>query len=152
MLYKSKCSNILKLFDLILTLPASSAVCERGFSAMKILKTEYRNRLGSKTMTTLLTVQIHSPEISQFDPVPSIIRWFTPTRRPSVMENTGSILLAQAEADESVVDVEAVDNNNNNVDVAKSGVESDGDVSDYGSEFEYNSLDENDLGSEASDE
>ena len=46
-LFSEKCPNILVLFDLILSMPASSAICERGFSAMKQLKTEYRNRLSS---------------------------------------------------------------------------------------------------------
>ena len=33
-------SKVLQLFDLVLTLPATSTACERGFSHMKLIKTD----------------------------------------------------------------------------------------------------------------
>ncbi|KAJ8309954.1 hypothetical protein KUTeg_011819 [Tegillarca granosa] len=44
-IYESDFPNILALYDLVLALPASSAVCERGFSYMMQIKEDYRNRL-----------------------------------------------------------------------------------------------------------
>lgn len=46
-------SNILVLADLCLTLPASAAECEHGFSLMKVVKTDWRNRLKSSTLSDL---------------------------------------------------------------------------------------------------
>ena len=43
--YGSKYYNILALVDLLLTLPAATAIYEQGFSQMKRTKTEYRNKL-----------------------------------------------------------------------------------------------------------
>ena len=48
---------------------------------MKLMKTEYRNRLQASTMTMLLTLQLHAPEISDFDPTQAIAGWFNPRRR-----------------------------------------------------------------------
>ena len=37
--------NVLQLIDLVLSLPASSADCERGFSLAKVIKSDWRSRL-----------------------------------------------------------------------------------------------------------
>ena len=39
--HKGPCPDVLSLMDLILTIPASSADCERGFSTMKQVSTHY---------------------------------------------------------------------------------------------------------------
>ena len=39
------CSNVLQLVDLLLSLPASSADCARGFSLTKVIKSDWRSRL-----------------------------------------------------------------------------------------------------------
>ena len=73
--------------DLILSIPVGSSECERGFSKMKALKTSYRNNLKSSTMTLLLTIQLHSPDISDFDPTTSIHQWNQGHhRRPNFMD------------------------------------------------------------------
>lgn len=38
-LHKDLCPDVLHLMDLVLSIPASTAACERGFSAMKQVKT-----------------------------------------------------------------------------------------------------------------
>ena len=62
--------NLFALMDLVLTLPASTAECERGFSAMKVLKSNQRSSLNGDTLSDLLMVKLHSAEISSFDPHP----------------------------------------------------------------------------------
>ncbi|XP_061167632.1 uncharacterized protein LOC133176530 [Saccostrea echinata] len=79
--YREKIPNILDLFDLVLSLPASSSECERGFSVMKMTKTDYRNRLSSHTLSQLMVIKLHSPEIESFDPGPAIHAWNTGIRR-----------------------------------------------------------------------
>ena len=68
-------TNVLQLVDLLLSLPASSADCERGFSLTKVIKSDWRSRLRDTMATDLMTVQLHSPEIGDFDPASSILRW-----------------------------------------------------------------------------
>lgn len=66
-LYNSKCSNIPAVFDLLLSFPAGTSECKRVLSQMAIMKSKYRNRLHSTTMTMLMTVDLHSSDIADFD-------------------------------------------------------------------------------------
>jgi hypothetical protein len=72
----------LDLVDLVLSLPASSAECERGFSVMKHTKTDYRNKLTSKTMTHVIRVKLHAAGIEEYDPTPAIHQWNLRARKP----------------------------------------------------------------------
>ena len=84
---------------MVLSMPASTAECERGFSRIKILKTENRNRLTANSMTDLLTVQLLSRDIVTFDPTPAIHHWNSSVqRRPQAKKHIGC---------ESVVDLES---------------------------------------------
>ena len=42
---------------------------------MKQTKTDYRNRLQSTTLSTLLTIKLHSNDVNSFDPLPAIHLW-----------------------------------------------------------------------------
>ena len=87
-LYQNQCPNILAVFDLLLTLPAGTSECERGFSQMAIVKTKYRNRLHSTTMTMLMTIALHSDDIPDFDPYPAMHHWNqNGSRRPEFLKN-----------------------------------------------------------------
>lgn len=55
--------NILAVMDLILTLPGSSAECERGFRVLKSLKTDVRSRLGESALSDQLIIKLESPNI-----------------------------------------------------------------------------------------
>ena len=52
--YKMNHQNILKLMDLILTLPATSSEVERGFSQMKLIKTNIRSKLSTENLNNLI--------------------------------------------------------------------------------------------------
>jgi hypothetical protein len=67
--------NILALFDLILSLPAASADAERGFSELKLTKTDWRSRLRNSVLNDLLVIQFITPNVAEFDPIPSIHHW-----------------------------------------------------------------------------
>ena len=47
-----------RLLRLIMTLPVSTATTERSFSAMKIIKTRLRNKMGSGYLNDSMTVYI----------------------------------------------------------------------------------------------
>ena len=53
-LYGKKYHNILSLMDLILSLPVSTAECERGFSWLKRTKTDWRANLGATSLNDLM--------------------------------------------------------------------------------------------------
>ena len=52
-LLRHQCPDILSLVDLILSLPASTEDCERGFSQMKLVKSDWRSRLSTTTLCDL---------------------------------------------------------------------------------------------------
>ena len=67
--------NLFGLVDLILTIPASTAECERGFSAMKRVKSELRTRLNTSTLSDLMIVMLESPSICDFEPLRACELW-----------------------------------------------------------------------------
>ena len=63
------------IIDLLLTIPAHSVECERGFSMMKKVKTDWRNKLNTDTLTSLVRVVMQTPDCKQFDPTSAILFW-----------------------------------------------------------------------------
>ncbi|XP_043831005.1 sperm flagellar protein 2 [Dromiciops gliroides] len=80
-IYSIKYPNILTLVDLVLTLPASSAEAERGFSQMKLTKSQMQFKIKPENMTDLLIIQLNSPDINKFDPKKAIHLWNTSWQR-----------------------------------------------------------------------
>ena len=67
---------------LVLTLPASSAANERGFSQMKLTKTNTQSRMNNTTLNHSIIIQIATPKVKEFDPNPAINRWMNTSIRP----------------------------------------------------------------------
>lgn len=72
---RHRCPDILDLFDALLTIPASTADCERGFSVLKQVKSDWRSRLKGESLSDLLKTQLCSPDIKDFDPTKAISIW-----------------------------------------------------------------------------
>lgn len=68
-------TNILKLLDLIHSLPATSVLNETGFNQMKLIKTDRRQSLSGRHLNDLMLIRLQSPSIAEFDPNPDIDRW-----------------------------------------------------------------------------
>ena len=66
---------IVGLVDARLTLPASSADVERGFSQLKLTKSSIQSVLKADRLTDLLTIQLRSPDIAVFEPKDAIELW-----------------------------------------------------------------------------
>ena len=66
---------IKELIKIFCALPSSNAEVERGFSAMKRIKTELRNRLLSETLDTLMTISLLGEPIEKFNPEIYINYW-----------------------------------------------------------------------------
>ncbi|XP_046544987.1 uncharacterized protein LOC124255192 [Haliotis rubra] len=95
------------MIDLLLTLPGSTAECERGFSQLKIIKTEIRNKLSSSTVSNLLTVQLNSEEVEDYDATQAIHHWLrVKPRRTRHLERKLTTLTAKDDNDTVYVENE----------------------------------------------
>ena len=70
-----------KLLVAVDTLSASNADCERGFSTMNNIITEYRSKLTAKNAANLLFVSSVGPPCMQWDPMPYVKTWLGKGRR-----------------------------------------------------------------------
>ena len=65
--YCSDYKNILHLVYILLVLPVSSAVCERGFSSQKRIKSDARASLHTDTVEDLIRISVEGPSLEDFD-------------------------------------------------------------------------------------
>ncbi|XP_077354948.1 zinc finger protein 862-like [Festucalex cinctus] len=106
--------NINKLIKLSLTLPLSSAACERGFSHLNIIKTKYRSRLSHARLTALMQIHLSRKTTVTYDPKPAVDLWMdTANRRlnqgqvaASTSTSSSYTMLETDEADDSGGDTE----------------------------------------------
>lgn len=101
------CPNFLHMIDLIYTLPASTAECERGFSVMKTTKTDWRSSLSSERLSDLIMICLHSPPISEFNPSTAIDLW----RRVSETKRRNTSYIRPKSSETIVLDQENAEKN-----------------------------------------
>lgn len=58
---------MMKLWQVVLTNPASTVDCERGFSKQNIIKDIRKLRLGLDTLDALMRISLNGPELSNVD-------------------------------------------------------------------------------------
>ncbi|ROI15239.1 Zinc finger protein 862 [Anabarilius grahami] len=78
--------NILHLVHIMLVLPVSSAICERGFSAQKRIKSDVRGSLHVDTVEDLIRISMEGPSLQEFDAKEAVQTWFSQgkmSRRPN---------------------------------------------------------------------
>ena len=68
--------NILKLLDIIYSIPLSSVECEQGFSQQNLIKTDLRNKLTNDTLHMLMLVGLEGPDHRNFDYDKAVRMWF----------------------------------------------------------------------------
>ena len=56
-----------RLANIALTIPISTADCERGFSAVKRIKTLLRNQSKTHTLDCLMRISVEGPELDRFN-------------------------------------------------------------------------------------
>ena len=61
--------------SIALTLPISTADCERGFSTMNRIKTDQRNRLKTSTLDKLIRLSTEGASIDKFNYEAAITVW-----------------------------------------------------------------------------
>ncbi|XP_035666594.1 zinc finger protein 862-like [Branchiostoma floridae] len=73
--------NVFQLLRLVLTIPIHTAECERSFSLMNRVKTDWRSCLAPACLTSLMAISLSEQSVETFDPVPAIRLWWTAGRR-----------------------------------------------------------------------
>ena len=73
--------NVLMLIETLLVLPMSTACCERGFSCMNRIKTQYRSRLDTVANDSLLRIGVEGVASSEFEPQRAIALWWNTGER-----------------------------------------------------------------------
>ena len=80
--------NILRLVQIMLVLPISSAVCERGFSSVNRIKSDVRSSLHTETVEDLIRISVEGPQLEDYDARQDVKQWFSQgkrSRRPNYM-------------------------------------------------------------------
>ena len=80
--------NILKIINLTSVYPLSNASCERSFSAMKRIKSDWRCRLTTDTLDQLMRITLAESGQDQFRAEPVVQRWWLSgqrTKRPTTV-------------------------------------------------------------------
>lgn len=80
--------NILMLVEIVLCIPVSSAICERGFSTMARVKSDWRSRLDVKMLNCLMAISIQGPQ--EYNPQRALEKWWhggQRSRRPDFDTN-----------------------------------------------------------------
>ena len=65
--YKDAFIDLYKLVCIAVTLPVTSAACERSFSCLKLLKTYLRNSSGNNRTSNLAVISINSRRAKQLN-------------------------------------------------------------------------------------
>ena len=79
--FKDQFPNILMLVEIILILPLATATVERGFSAMKRVKNDWRSCLETDILNMLLRITINGCSFDVFDPQRAIQHWWASGQR-----------------------------------------------------------------------
>lgn len=76
-------SNVLKLSQLLFSLPFTTSSVERTFSTLKVIKTDRRTRLRTHTLSDLLEIHSEGPSLEDFHADDAVELWWeAATRRP----------------------------------------------------------------------
>lgn len=74
---KETLKNILVLAEIILCIPVSSDICERGFFlAMARLKSDWRSRLTPDMLNFLMAISIQGPEPMDYNAARALSLWW----------------------------------------------------------------------------
>lgn len=98
----ARCPNICILGALVMCLPMNTACCERSFSIMKKIKTDWRASLSPSTLSGLMRVSIEGAKVNDFDLQPVVNKWWHKgerARRPNQIASGPRVAGADADAE-----------------------------------------------------
>lgn len=85
--YKTDLKYILHLVEILLVLPISAAGCERMVSAQNRIKSSLRASLKTQTLEGLNRISAQGPPLDNFNPAPSVNRWFARDRCKKIVKD-----------------------------------------------------------------
>ena len=74
---KEKFQNILTLVEIVFVIPTSSAICERGFSLMARIKSDWRSKMDSVMLDYLMSISLNGPPVKEYNCAKALYRWHT---------------------------------------------------------------------------
>ena len=74
-------SHVLMVVEICLAMAVSSSCCERGFSCMGRLKSEYRNSLDVETVDMLMNICLNGPSPEDFTAERAVLHWNQTSQR-----------------------------------------------------------------------
>ena len=74
--YSERFPNILMLVEIMLVLPLATACCERGFSTLKRIKSDWRSRLETETLDNLMRISIDGPDLESYNAARALQHWW----------------------------------------------------------------------------
>ena len=77
-------SNLRHVINILMIYPVSNATVERGFSTMRRIKSDWRNKLQEKTLECLMRISIEGPTIEEFDSSAAVQKFFEKPRHTSI--------------------------------------------------------------------
>ena len=108
-LYGRDCQSILLLMDLIMSIPASSAENERGFSVMKMTKNVFRASLNTCNLQDRIAICLLTPDVPEYDPSDAVDHWLAQkSRRSSSLLSVPVATGAYADEDSDSDDDESI--------------------------------------------
>ena len=60
----------------MLVLPLATACCERGFSTLKRIKSDWRSRLRTETLDHLMRISIDGPDLESYNADRALQHWW----------------------------------------------------------------------------
>ena len=69
--------KVLRVIDLILSIPATSSANERDFSVMSLIKTNRKSWLKNKTLSDLMVINRETPDIKEYNPTDDVNLWIS---------------------------------------------------------------------------
>ena len=69
--------KVLRVIDLILSIPATSSANERDFSVMSLIKTNRKSWLKNKTLSDLMVINRETPSIKEYNPTDDVNLWIS---------------------------------------------------------------------------
>ena len=102
--YYSSCKNIFFLLSVAMTLPLSSASCERGFSKQNYIKTRFRSKMLQPHLDSLMRISINAPLFNMIDLNEAYNFWRT---RNVDVDKTNSEIIASSLTDDENPRVES---------------------------------------------
>jgi hypothetical protein len=68
--------DVATIAEIALIMPLSTAVVERGFSTMNLIKTELRSLLSQRMINALMLIFVEGPKLDKFDFHRAVFTWY----------------------------------------------------------------------------